>query len=281
MAKKVLDEKAKAKKQMKIAIAGGVLFVALLAYQVPKTMAMLNAKPAVSTTASAPTPAPVETPTPGATPAPVTPGAAVPVAATPAASGADVLVVNADLSPAPLGGQLAALTQFTSKDPFRQQVGSSGDATAAPAPSTTPAKPAGGIGGSGSFTPGPGAGSGSTPPGPAPTVATISVNGVEMAVNVKTDFPLDSPFFSLVAITATTVKIGIAGGSLATGSPTVTLKKGKPLTLMNTADGTRYVLVFVSVGDTTTPAASSSTTPAAPTTTTTTPTTGTSTTAGP
>jgi hypothetical protein len=279
MAKKVLDQKAKAKKQMKIAIAGGVLFVALLAYQVPKTMAMLNAKPAVSTTAVATTPAPAATPTPGATPTPATPGAAPPAVAAPAASGADLLVVNADLSPAPLDGQLAALTQFTSKDPFRQQVGSTGDATAAP-PTSTTAKPPGAVGGGGSFTPGPSTTPASTPAGPAPTVATISVNGVEMAVNVKTDFPLDSPFFSLVSITATTVKIGIAGGSLATGSPTVTLKKGKPLTLMNTADGTRYVLVFISVGDTTTPAAAASAT-AAPTTTTTTPTTGTPTTPSP
>jgi hypothetical protein len=103
-----------------------------------------------------------------------------------------------------------------------------------------------------------------------------------MAVPVKTDFPADSPFFTLVSMTTTTLKIGIAGGSLATGGQTVTLRKGKPLTLMNTADGTRYVIVFVSVGDTTTPSTSTpssgTTTTAAPTTTT--PTTGTSTTAG-
>lgn len=274
MAKKVFDAKAKAKKQKKIAIAGGVLFLALLAYQVPKTMAMLNAKPVASTTAIATVPTPAATPALG-TPVPATPGPAAPGVVPPAGTGVDQLIVNADLSPAPLNGQLASLTQFTSKDPFRQQATTATGGTATPTTPTT-AKPAGGVG---SFTPGSGTNS-STPPGPAPTVATISVNGVEMAVTVKTDFPVDSPFFSLVAITATTVKIGIAGGSLATGSPTVTLKKGKPLTLMNTADGTRYVLVFVSVGDTTTPSASAATT-ATTTTTTTTPTAGTSTTAGP
>ena len=275
MAKKGLDPKAKAKKQKKIAIVGGVLFVALLAYEVPKTMAMINAKPVTSATATTAAPATPVTPAPG-TPTPATPGAAAPGVVAPAGTEADQLVVNADLSPAPLIGQLASLTQFTSKDPFRQQATTSTDGTATPATPTT-AKTAGGVG---SFTPGP-ATSGSTPSGPAPTVATISVNGVEMAVTVKTDFPVDSPFFSLVAITATTVKIGIAGGSLATGAPTVTLRKGKPLTLMNTADGTRYVLVFVSVGDTTTPSASPSTSAPATTTTTTTPTTGTSTTPGP
>jgi hypothetical protein len=101
-----------------------------------------------------------------------------------------------------------------------------------------------------------------------------------MAVNVKADFPVDSPFFNLVSLTATTANIGIAGGSLATGSKTVPLKKGKPLTLMNTADGTRYVLIFISVGDTTVPASSTSTSGTTTTTPTTTTPTGTSTTPG-
>ena len=276
MAKKVLDAKAKAKKQKKIAIVGCVLFVALLAYQVPKTMKLLNAKPLTVAPESAPsgTP-PTATPVAG-TPVGTTPLPGTPIAVAPTGTGADQLVVNADLSPAPMKGQLAALTQFTSKDPFRQQATLASGGTATPTTKPTTGTPPAGVG---SFTPG--TTPGSTTPGVSPTVATISVNGVEMAVTVKTDFPLDSPFFSLVSMTATTLKIGIAGGSLATGSPTVTLKKGKPLTLMNTADGTRYVLVFVSVGDSTTPAASASTPvtptiPAIPTT----PTTGTSTTAG-
>ena len=41
------------------------------------------------------------------------------------------------------------------------------------------------------------------------------------------------------------MKIGIAGGSLAGGGQTVTLAKGKTLTLMNTADGTKYALQLV------------------------------------
>ena len=58
--------------------------------------------------------------------------------------------------------------------------------------------------------------------------------------------PKADPVFTLVSLTATTAKIGIAGGSLESGSQTVTLKKNKPVTLMNTADGTRYVLRLVS-----------------------------------
>ena len=41
--------------------------------------------------------------------------------------------------------------------------------------------------------------------------------------------------------------IGIAGGNYENGAATITLAKGKTLTLMNTADGTRYVLRLVAV----------------------------------
>jgi hypothetical protein len=272
--KEKFDPKAKAKKQKVIAIGGFVLLLALLAFQGPKTLKLLNPPPPPQSVS----PAPATTTT-----APVAPGAtATPTPVTPAPSGggggsslpaspADSLVVNADLSPVPLDGQLAALTQFTSKDPFKQQVvtpepvSSGTPSTPKTSTTTTPSASSGN-----SFTPGTGSTSGSTTPGatqpgPSPTVATISVNGVEMAVTVKTDFPADSPFFHLVSLTATTAKVGIAGGTLATGS-TVTLKKGKAVTLMNTADGTRYILVLISMGDTTTPAAAGTTT-APPTTT--------------
>ena len=51
----------------------------------------------------------------------------------------------------------------------------------------------------------------------------------------------------LTLVTKKGAKISIAGGSLENGAPTVTLTKNKALTLMNTADGTRYVLRLVSV----------------------------------
>jgi hypothetical protein len=64
---------------------------------------------------------------------------------------------------------------------------------------------------------------------------------------VGADFPVASPVFVLVSLTKSSAKIAIAGGSLQ-GGGTATLKKGRPLTLMNTSDGTRYVLRLVSVG---------------------------------
>lgn len=235
MAKAAFDPKAKARRQKKIAIVGSIFLVALLAFQVPRTMKMLNPKSPVPATSPMPGP----TTTTDATAAPAA-AAAEPVAATVPAATADALVVNSDLSPTAQQGQLTAFTaSFSSKDPFRQQLQSSTTtaAEAAPPEAKPKQKPAGGV----------------IATGTAPTgftqlrlSATISVNGVASAVGVETDFPSDSPLFHLVALTARTAQISIAGGSLSSGAPTVMLRLGKPLTLMNTADGTRYRLILVS-----------------------------------
>jgi hypothetical protein len=86
---------------------------------------------------------------------------------------------------------------------------------------------------------------------PAPTAAVISVNGAPaQLIQANQDFPLPpyDPIFRLVSLRPGVVKIAIAGGSYTSGAPTVTLKKGKPLTLENTADGTRYVLKLLWTG---------------------------------
>src|SRR5260221_3146447 len=74
------------------------------------------------------------------------------------------------------------------------------------------------------------------------TTATISVNGAKSTVLVGKSFPSAAPVFSLVSMTGSSAEIGIAGGSYESGAATVTLTKGKTVTLLNTADGTRYVL---------------------------------------
>jgi hypothetical protein len=259
------------------------VFPALTVFLVPTIMKLLNQPPAAAPPAPAPATTQTPTPTPGATPTAGTTPTPDATGGT-AAAGADALVVNADLSPAPLDGQLVALTRFTSKDPFIPQdkvaevIPPSGDATP---PKTNP----GGSSSGGGFTPGPGTSPppGSSTPAPAPTLGTISINTVAMAVAVKADFPAAAPMFTLVSLTARAAQISIAGGSLASGTRTVTLPLGKPVTLMNTADGTRFVLVYVGPGDRTTPAAASAgaaTTTTGTTTTTTTPTVGTPTPAG-
>jgi hypothetical protein len=237
MAKKHIDPlKAKEKKQKKILAVLGVLFLGLMVFQVPRVMKQLNPPaPPVRTTATTSTPAP-GTPTLAA---PTLRGAAEGATETDA-SGA---LVSADGAPVQ-DGQLASFSRFASKDPFSQQLsddkGSSSGTTS------------GGSSGSGTEDP-------LIPdiPGnePAPGSAIISLNGTLYTVPVGTDFPQSSatdptivPLFHLVSLTAHTAKISIVGGAYSTGARTVTLKEKKAITLMNTADGTRYKLILMPLG---------------------------------
>jgi len=234
MAKKI-DPAAKAKRQKVIAGVLGAVLLAVLAFQGPRTLKMLH-----QSNASASPPA-----TTTATTAPAT-GTTGAMAAS-ASTGGDGLN-DPGVLPAPQSGQLLGFSRFRTKDPFAQQIstgctsgdcGGSGPAPQAPSTGavTQATKPAAGSKAS------------------APTTlaakrasAEISVNGAAEKVAVGAKFPTSSPTFVLVSLTKSSAKIGIAGGSLEGDKQTVTLKKGVPLTLMNTADGTRYVLRLVSVG---------------------------------
>ena len=206
-------------RQVVILAVGGFLLAALLLFQVPRTLAMLksDAPPPPSQTTVTPTPvSPVASP--GAPAIPVT----NPVSST----------------------RVVSLTRFKSKDPFVQQVDpnadaaqSSGASPPTPTPTPTPA-----VSESRATSKKP------TKPGsfrPLGSTATISVNGAEETVKVKGTFPNANPVFKLVSVGAGTVKVGVAKGKLRGGTPTVTLSKGEPLTLLNTVDGKRYKLELV------------------------------------
>jgi hypothetical protein len=256
-AKKVDTLKAKQKRQKMIAAVGCVILIAVLAFQVPRTMKMLHK--------GSPPPAPTVTAAPPAG----TPSLAAPTlggggTTTPAAT---ANLATAAPGPSATSGRLVSFGRFQSKDPFQPQV--SGEATssaatpvatpatsgtavpaAIPAAAAVPSAPA-----APAPTPGAAAPSGSTAPAPAPSSAVISVNGVLGTVSPGADFPQPSaaapdvtPYFHLVSLTATTAKISIAGGSYATGARTVTLHVKKPLTLVNTADGTRYRILLMPQG---------------------------------
>jgi len=159
--------------------------------------------------------------------------AGAPATGTPVAAAGSGTLVDSDPSPQAGSGQLLSFDRFTSKDPFVQQA-TAMKAAAASAPKPAPPPP--------------------PPPPPPPassgakyTSAQISVNGEAEKVAVGATFPASDPVFRLVSLTKTTAKVAIAGGSLSTGNATVTLTKGKKVTLMNTADGTRYELVLKSV----------------------------------
>jgi hypothetical protein len=242
MAKKKHDPQAKAKRQKVIAAVGGVILLGLLAFQLPRTLKLLhqsNATASASQTAPAPPP-------PAVTPA----GGATAISGTAAATSADGLT-DPGTAISPQSGQLLAFSRFRSKDPFAQQLkldcatGQGGDCSAGSGSTSTGS----GAGSSGGATGATGSSGVTQPPGspPAkPTSALISVNGSGETVSVGAQFPASNPVFVLVSLTRSSAKISIAGGSLQ-GGGTATLKKGRPLTLMNTADGTRYVLRLVSV----------------------------------
>jgi hypothetical protein len=115
-----------------------------------------------------------------------------------------------------------------------------------------------------------GSGSTGTPPAsttpaaavPAPTEALIATNGVCERVSVEGTFPTDENIFRLVAIAkdGKSIEVGIVGGSFDNGHPTATLKVGEKITLVNTADGTRYEIVLKTSCNLATPSGGATTT---------------------
>ena len=234
---KPFDPKAKAKRQKIIAGVLGLVLVGVLIFQAPKILDMFGG--GSSTTASEPAATPPPAPAPAA---PTTPGAPAAATPAPAATGTPSLV-DSDPAPVPSDGQLVTFDRFESKDPFVPQVTDdpTGHTPAPSAPTDDGAKteqPKQESGGAQS-TP-------QTAPRPVSNTVTIAVNGTEHEVSPGGSFPEGDPIFRLVSLKRGTAKVGIVGGGYANGAPTITLEKGgKPVTLMNTADGTTYVLRYV------------------------------------
>jgi hypothetical protein len=233
VAKKV-DLKAKAKRQKILAGVLGVIFLAVAGFQGPKLMKQLRGPqvdPRRAAQAAPPTPTTTTTPL-----VPQTSGSAQ--------------LASAPGTPVTAIDQLSSFSRFASKDPFAQQVTPNGVDSSAPPPTVSVSPGDSG----GSLTPPAPAKSKRSQPktaAPAPSAAVISVNGAPAQLIQKDqDFPLPpyDPIFHLVSLSPGAVKIGISGGSYTSGAATVTLRKGKPLTLENTADGTRYVLKLLWTG---------------------------------
>ncbi|MGE5275187.1 MAG: hypothetical protein ACM3QU_15675 [Verrucomicrobiota bacterium] len=234
-------------RRQKIFIAvGSVVLLAVLGFELPKIMGGKGGQSA----------APHAATTVAGTSAGAGALAPVPAGQLP---GTDVVVVQRD------SNQLISFGLFKSKDPFVQQLTTNATTTPSapptPAPGqTTPASTEPNppvavvpVGSPSSTTPSPGppalpgttTPSGTpTAPAPIPTEALIATNGICEQVAVKGTFPATENIFRLVSIAkdGKSVQIGIVGGSFDSGQPTATLKLGDKLTLVNTADGTRYVI---------------------------------------
>lgn len=266
MANKRVDSlKAKQKKQKIVAGVLGVVFLGVVAFQGPKLWKQLH-PPASQATLSynEKTTTTTTTGTPSLA-APSLGGGETP-SSTSSSAGASLA---SSAPPKVQDGQLSSFSLFASKDPFAQQL-SEGSASSAPsssAPSSSSSSSSSlsssaSSGGSKRASSGGGSHGSSSPSSPvssasAPTpgTAVISVNGTLYSVAVGNNFPDASstdpsiqPLFHLVSLTAHSAKISIAGGSYANGAPAVTLQVNKPVTLMNTADRTRYRLILKPVG---------------------------------
>jgi len=282
MPKKRVDPMKKKQQRQKVfVIVGGILLLGAFAFEA-KSLGLLGGKKAA---APPPVAAPAGTPTtpnsltppglPGAT------GAPTPVSATPGESG----LADTDPQLGAASGQLASFSVFETKNPFAPQVktgqggstsppsddhaqpGDTGSGTGKTSGDTPPATagdvpppgasvtPAGGDAGDGTGNTG---GTGTTPAGGGDggttgtsttatdgATVTISVNGHPEKVGRDGTFPADSPVFRLVSFDKGKAEVGIVGGSYQSGDATLTLVKGKAVTLMNTSDDKRYKLVLL------------------------------------
>jgi hypothetical protein len=208
---------ARERKQKIFVVVGGLLLVAMLAFQLPKLLGGSSPEAAAAGD---------ETTT--------LPGQQAPTGtATPVAGRAPVAVVTM--------GKITSFSSFAPKDPFIQQVvtesgldavASDGESAAAKEGTKTPSK---------QFTTGKTAGA----------VATIvTVNGARQVLEPGMKFPAADPLFVLVAENpnAKSIVVGIVGGAYSGGGKTTSLKVGKPVTLVNTTTGARYKISLVSVG---------------------------------
>jgi len=232
---------AKDARMKKIAIGGGILLVAVLAFEVPKMMhgnKSSSPAPAATTTAATTPGAPTSTAAPASTATPAgTPVAAAAVAVTPAAS---TKLTNSDVQPKLLKSQLYSFTHFSGKDPFVQQIKTSTADTSlgGSTTSTSPAPPATGQTAAVSHK------------GPSRLLAAngsarISINGQIQVVRVGAVFPSSNPLFRLISVANGVARIGIAHGAYSSGAKTVSLAPGRSLTLVDTADGIRYRIRLV------------------------------------
>jgi hypothetical protein len=240
------DHRAEKERKQKIILAvGGVLLLGVVALQGPK---LLNHFKSSSSAAPATTPA---ASTPGVV---ATGGASTSTPTTPIGTATKYsaqlagIVITPASPPSAGAGQLWSFSRFKVKDPFVQQVNPNGGSSSTTTSSSGAATTKASKGGAGNTLPSTtGAGSPQGVPTGPPTNATLLVNGHPQRLVVHQLFPKGEPMFVLVKLTSDTARIGVAGGSFTAGN-TLLLEKGKPVTLMNTTTGQRYVVKLVYTG---------------------------------
>jgi hypothetical protein len=231
MAPRVKDTKAKERKQKIILAVGGVILLAVLAFEVPKMMK--GSTPPPTTVASTPTTPAADGSTPVA-------AGTTPVAGT---TGSSTMGFAAAVD------KVRSLSAFSARDPFD----SHGAGAAAPPPTSTKAPAP-------SFKSPTASSKGKTGPlfgtvegtaaipkgGSSLPAASIVLNGHKMKVKLGDSFPSSKPYFRLAGVGPGSLTLSVVKGGLASGSSTLKLKKHKPVTLVNTIDGGRFTIEYLS-----------------------------------
>jgi len=209
---------ARERKQKIFVVVGGLLLLAMLAFQLPKLLGGSSSPEATPTTAVAP-----------AAPGQPTVTGAAPVALVGSTSSGS--------------GKLTSFSVFAAKDPFVQQVVTENGLDAGPegAAKNGVGPTAKAAGSTTKFA------TGKTT---AAAVTIVTVNGARQVLEPGMKFPTGDPLFVLVAEKpgSKSVVVGIVGGAYSGGAKTTTLKAGKSITLVNTTTGARYKISLVSVG---------------------------------
>jgi hypothetical protein len=205
--------KQKEAKQKKVLFLLVPVFLALVAWQGPKTFKALTGgntpPPTTAPTTAAPTPGSAPS-TPGA-------GAVVPPSQ----------LVDTDAPPSLMDGQMSNLGVFPGRDPFSGGVvpPSLGDVS---------------TGGAGTAT---GTGTGTTA---TRTTARLEVNGGSEDVSIGDSFPESDPVFKLVSVTANSAMVALASGaSFTSGNQSEEIKVGETLTVVGD-DGSNFSIKLVS-----------------------------------
>lgn len=224
-----------------------VVFVGVLALELPKVMKSGGSSGAIATPPAATTTTATTTTTTAA--AGSTAAAPVAVSAAPTSLASIRNVVT------PQAGQLARFTEFAPKDPFRAVPGSKstaaqGGSPASPTTSPTPANPAGATAKAPptppvSFSVLPGSKAGQAASGPLVPAALLRYDGKQRVVALGDTFPVKQPLFRLVSMSSKAIWLKLLGGSFADGKSTLKVLRGHPVTLLNTTAGTHFVLALL------------------------------------
>lgn len=190
-----------------------VLFVALMAFQLPKLLK------GSESSATAP----------------------VPVSAVPATAGAGSVTAVAS-APVRSSARVRAIRRMSARDPFVPLIRENAT-TASAAPATSSQRVRRAVGATVPTRVIPLRG---VPRAVKPTAAVLLVNGRRQVLGVREAFGFGEATFRIVSVGRKTMRLQVSGGSFGAGKQTIMVRKGRRVQLVNTATGETLSIRFSS-----------------------------------